>query len=356
MKTLFLASVLPLLFAFVACSDNANPAAGGDDDDDDDGTSSGEESSGGESSSSGSGATSSSSGSSGGSTSSGGSSGPFACPTGTTETTIRVATGNISNGNAQDYDDGTGLRIFKGLQPDIALVQEMNYRTNSDADLEAFVATGFGAPYKYYRAGPTDADLPNGIVSRYPFVASGEGVDDYVGGTRNFAWARLDVPGDNDVLAVSVHLATNGSKRVDEVPQLMSMISGIYHDGDLLVLGGDFNTSTRTDVGMAQIAARFVTAGPYPVDEVGNDGTNTNRNEVRDSGGEPKAKPYDWVIGDSATQARARTTQVGPLEFPDGLVFDSRVFSDLSLVPGVLATDSSLHQHMAVVRTFAVCE
>ena len=37
---------------------------------------------------------------------------------------IRIAAGNISSGNGQDYDQGHGIRIFQGVKPDIILIQE----------------------------------------------------------------------------------------------------------------------------------------------------------------------------------------------------------------------------------------
>lgn len=338
MRALFLSAVVPLFFVFAACSDREPPAS--------DGSSSGDEGS----SSSGEATSSSSSGGSSSGSSSGGRN-DFACGSGSTEKTIRIVAGNISNGNAQSYDDGTGLRIFKALAPDIALVQEMNYRSNSAADMDAFVSTGFGAEYKYQRgANVANGSISNGIVSRFPIREKGEEIDTQVGGTRTYVWARIDVPGDNDVLAISVHLATDASKRTTEAREINAMVDVIRRDGDLLVLGGDFNTDSREAEGVSTLSSHFVTDGPYPSDEDGNDGTNTNRLQ------EGKSKPYDWVVGDVALAARSRRTTLGNIEFLDGLVFDSRVFSDLSLVPGVEQTDSEQHQHMAVARTFAVCE
>lgn len=339
MRFLFVASIVPIFVALVACSDRENP--------DSDGSSSGGKSSSGEQSSS----SSSSGGSS--SSSSGSSGGPrnFACPTGTREKTLRIVAGNISNGNAQSYDDGSGLRIFKALAPDIALVQEMNYGSNSADDHAAFVATGFGDGYSYQRgANVANGSISNGVVTRFPILDEGEEIDTQVGGTRTYVWARVNVPGDRDVLAISVHFSTDAGKRTTEANEVNAMVDALHRDSDLVVLGGDFNTDTRESEGVSTLSARFVTTGPYPSDEDGNDGTNTNRLL------EGKDKPYDWVVGDSALAERSRRTTIGPIEFLDGLVFDSRVFSDLSLMPGVLQTDSELHQHMAVARTFAVCE
>lgn len=353
MRGLLSIAVSSFFFVFAGCG-------GTDSVDDGASTSSGSssghtvEADGGSSSSSSSSSGDAPSSSSGGSSSSSGNvSGPFACPSGTTESTVRVVAGNISNGNAQSYDDGSGLRIFKGLDADVALVQEMNYRQNRPVDLAEFVQHGFGDGFVYHRGGPnTNGAIPNGIVSRYPFVRdeggqpiAGEGQDSQVNGTRTFVWARIDIPGDQDLVAISVHLATNASKRGAEVTELLALVEQIAHDGDLLVLGGDFNTDSRSATGIAEMSGTFVTTGPYPVDEDGKDGTNINR-----------SKPYDWVVGNPELHARSRTTFIGEEPFVSGLVFDSRVWSDLSLVPPVLRDDSRAHQHMAVVRTFAVCE
>ena len=64
---------------------------------------------------------------------------------------IRIMAGNLTSGNGQNYDLGHGNRIFQGLDPDIALVQEMNYLDNTAADFSAWVTTNFGSGFSYYR-------------------------------------------------------------------------------------------------------------------------------------------------------------------------------------------------------------
>ena len=340
-RTLSLVPILPFLLAFVACSDNENTGA----------ASSSSSSSGEHGTSSGEQASSSGSATSSGGSSSGGSSGSagtsaFPCSDGLTETTVRIVTGNISSGNKQNYDDGEGLRIFKGLAPDIALVQEMNYKTNSDADFQEF-SNVIGQGFVFFHGSPNGpGKIPNGIVSRYP-LTGGELADPQSGDTRSFVWARIDVPGDHDVLAISVHLAIDSGNRDTEVTNLLNMVSNLVQPGDLIVLGGDFNTKARTDASVNALSARFVTAGPYPVDQNGNDGTSANRKD-----------PYDWVIGNGALDERSRPTVVGSMTYEHGLVFDSRGYPELSAVPGVLDTDSNATamQHMAVTRTFALCQ
>ena len=90
---------------------------------------------------------------------------------------VRIMAANITSGNLQSYDPGHGNRIFQGLKPDIALVQEMNFGNNTASALRAWVNANFGTGFSYFcEAG---AQIPNGIVSRYPILASGEWKDSY---------------------------------------------------------------------------------------------------------------------------------------------------------------------------------
>ena len=47
---------------------------------------------------------------------------------------VRVMAGNLSSGNRQSYDPGEGGRLFQGARPDVALIQEFNFGSGSDAD------------------------------------------------------------------------------------------------------------------------------------------------------------------------------------------------------------------------------
>src|SRR4051812_42931062 len=67
------------------------------------------------------------------------------------DTRIRVVTGNISSGNDQSYDPGHGIRIFRGLKPDVALIQEFNFGDNSTRAIRSFVDTAFGKEFHYFR-------------------------------------------------------------------------------------------------------------------------------------------------------------------------------------------------------------
>jgi endonuclease/exonuclease/phosphatase family metal-dependent hydrolase len=250
-------------------------------------------------------------------------------------------TANTSTGSAQSYDPGEGIRIFQGLQPDIALVQEANYRSNSAADIRAFIDTAFGTDFSYARE--DGAQIPNAVVSRFPIVESGTWSDPQVG-NRGFTWAHIQLPNTHDLWAVSLHLLTTDSaQRAAEAQSLVSLIQGKVPAGAEMIIGGDLNTDLRTEPCMSTLGALVGTSGPYPMDQAGNDNTSINRNH-----------PHDWVTVDSQLAAAEIPVAIGPDSFVHGLVFDSRVFTPLADVAPVQAGDSSAAgmQHMAVVRDF----
>jgi endonuclease/exonuclease/phosphatase family metal-dependent hydrolase len=249
---------------------------------------------------------------------------------------------NLSSGNLQSYDPGHGKRILQALKPDVVLIQEFNYGSNTPADLQSFVDTTFGAGFSYAREG---GQIPNGVISRYPILASGEWDDPEVS-NRDFVWAKIDLPGPADLWAISVHFLTGQSgPRTKEANALIAYVQAQIPDGQLVVLGGDFNTGTRNEGCVSTLSAEFMTEGPYPVDQDDNGNTNAYRNS-----------PYDWVVGSPELHALAVPTWIGSQSFPSGLVFDSRVYTPLSDVPPVLEDDSDATQmqHMAVVRDFVV--
>ncbi len=254
---------------------------------------------------------------------------------------VRIAAANVTSGNFQAYEL-PGIRILRALGPDVALVQELNYATNSDADIRSFVDQAFGTTYGYVRGA---GQIPNGVVSRYPILAGGSWVDPEVS-NRGFVWARVDVPGPLDVWAVSVHfLTTSAAKRELEAIALRAFVEANVPVADYLVIAGDFNTDTRTEPCVATLAAVVSTEAPYPVDQNANSSTNANRN-----------KPYDWILADADLDPLRVPSVIGTSSYPDGLVFDTRVFTPLAEVPPALATDSAAAsmQHMAVVKDFAL--
>jgi endonuclease/exonuclease/phosphatase family metal-dependent hydrolase len=255
---------------------------------------------------------------------------------------LRVVASNLSSGNDQSYTAGHGQRILQGLGPDVILMQEFNYGTDSDADIATFVAS-LGPSFTYTRE--ARRGVPNGVVSRFPIVQSGTW-DDPETSTREFVWARIDVPGPKDLWAVSMHLLTaNPSTRNKQAQALVAKIHDQVPEGDYLVFGGDFNTDSRGESCLRTFAQIARTSAPYPADGTGVAGTSR-----------PRAKPYDWVLAGTSLDGRRIPTEIGSQAFPNGLVFDSRKFAPLTDVAPVLRDDSNARnmQHMAVVRDFAI--
>lgn len=249
--------------------------------------------------------------------------------------------GNISSGNKQSYDPGEGIRIFQGLKPDIVLIQEWNYGSGTDAVMRTFVDTTFGTSFSYFRE--SGAQIPNGVISRYPILASGEWDDPKVS-NRDFAWARIDIPGDKDLWAISVHfLTTSATNRNDEAESLKDFIEANVPESDYLVIGGDFNCDNRSEGLFTTLSDTVVTASPYPADKNGNQNTNASR-----------GKPYDGVYADTDLNALKTSVVIGNSTFANGLVVDTRVYTPLSEISPAQASDSgaSQMQHMAVVKDF----
>ena len=259
--------------------------------------------------------------------------------------TIRTVAANITSGNSQSYE-GPGTRILQGLQPDVVMLQEFNVgASSSTAEVRAWVNTTFGTEFSYFRE--TYSGIPNGIISRWPIVASGSW-DDTTISDRGFAWARIDIPGDKNLWVVSVHLkASSGSssQRQSQAQQLVSYIQANVPPGDFLLIGGDCNTYSYNEACLGTLGEIVDVSAPRPVDQAGDADTNSGR-----------SSPYDWVLAEPGLDALETPVQIGSLSFANGLVFDSRVFSPLSLVSPVLSTDSAATnmQHMAIVRAFSV--
>jgi endonuclease/exonuclease/phosphatase family metal-dependent hydrolase len=259
-----------------------------------------------------------------------------------TDVRVRLMAANITSGNLQSYDPGHGLRIFQGTKPDVVMIQEFNYGNNSASAIRGFVDTAFGPGFHYYREG--GAQIPNGVISRWPILAAGEWDDPYVA-NRDFAWARIDIPGPRDLWVVSVHLLTDGSKRNPEAINLVQRIQANIPAGDFLSIAGDFNTDSRTESCLTTFKQVVVTDGPHPADKNGREGTNASRE-----------KPYDHVLVDADLRAYQTATVIGGSTFPAGLVVDTRVYSPLSEISPAQSGDSGATnmQHMAVIKDFLI--
>ncbi|HYO73952.1 MAG TPA: endonuclease/exonuclease/phosphatase family protein, partial [Archangium sp.] len=251
---------------------------------------------------------------------------------------LRLMAANTTSGTAQSYDPGHGIRIFQGTKPDVVMIQEFNYTSGS---IRSFVDTAFGPNFYYYRE--TGAQIPNGVISRYPILAAGEWTDTQVS-NRDFAWARIDSPGPKDLWVVSVHLLTRSSSvRNTEAVNLVNYIKAQVPAGDYLAIGGDFNTDSRSEPCFDAFSQVVTTSGPHPADKNGIGGTNASRE-----------KPYDHVLVDADLRAYQTATVIGSSSFSAGLVVDTRVYSPLSEISPAQSGDSGATsmQHMAVIKDF----
>lgn len=268
----------------------------------------------------------------------------------TTNTTLRVMAANITTGNNQRYE-GPGMRIFRALQPDVIAVQEFNYASpngagiSTPAAIREMVDSAFGTNFFYYREAGSGYFIPNGIISRWPILTNGTWDDAQVP-DRGFAWARIDIPGTNDLYVVSVHLHSGGgsSSRAAEATNLRALIQASFPSNAFIVVAGDFNTDTRSETALNTFRT-FLSDAAIPTDQAGDPDTNLSR-----------AKPYDYVLSSFNLASNQTTTVVGTNRFANGLVFDSRV-RPLLFDPSVVFTNDSSAvnmQHMAVVKDFRI--
>lgn len=265
---------------------------------------------------------------------------------------IRIVAANLTSGNQQTYSpdngnhsnpEGAGARILKGLKPDVILIQEFN----TTVPVRQWVNQTLGEEYSFYQETYEDVPnfIPNGVISRYPIIESGEW-DDPTQTNRDFAWAKIRLPNGKNLWAISVHLySKKPGVRAEEAKVLLEKINTLIPKEDLVVLGGDFNTRSREEACVKLLYGFFRDAEHEPTDQTGEENTNANRN-----------RPYDWVLADAELEAAATPVKIGGADFPGGLVFDSRVFTPLTDVPPVQQSDSATPnmQHMAVVRDFLI--
>lgn len=249
---------------------------------------------------------------------------------------VTIASANLSDNTSQAYED-PGIRILQALHPDIVAIQEFNYKAGTSQDL---VRRLFGPGFHFARE-KGGARLPNGILSRWPILASGQWEDPYVG-NRSFAWATLDIPGPKPLHVVSVHLVQNhAERRGPEARHLLQLIRKTFPEDDYVVLCGDLNINSRESEALAELTAWFDDSA-QPADQEGNKNTNAGR-----------SRPYDFVLPNPALAKHHVPTTLGGKKFPAGLVFDTRLWSPPP--PPAEWEDSSRNlQHLPVLKTFRI--
>lgn len=261
---------------------------------------------------------------------------------------IRVVAANLTSDNQQSYSpdngnhsnpEGAGARILMALKPDIVMIQEFN----TSVPARQWINKTLGEDFVFMAE--KGLQIPNGIISRFPIVASGSW-DDPVLNNREFAWAHLRLPEQRDLWVVSVHLHSKGeASRATQTAALAKFIAANVPKDALLLIGGDFNTRTTGESCFKELASVVVIPEHPPADQHGEISTNANRN-----------RPYDWVLASRSLDQWAIPVKLADAVFSNGLVFDSRVFEPLEKVAPVRKIDSGVPnmQHMAVVRQFRV--
>ena len=257
---------------------------------------------------------------------------------------VTVVSANLTSGGSAIYQ-GAGERILQALTADVVAIQEFN-PTNAAGHRE-FVDLNFGTNF-FYCVEPTGA-LPNGVISRWPILAWGEW-DDPLLTDRDFVWATVDVPGGRPLHVVSVHLkagstAEEKAKRIEQAQLLTNYIAQAgYHPADYVVACGDLNIQGRTETAL-QILATALSDAHKPTDQSGDTDTNQGRD-----------KPYDVVLPGAYLDARHLPVRFGGLTFPEGLVFDTRLWSAATIPhPAQVADSATLSmQHMGVAKLFGL--
>lgn len=270
-----------------------------------------------------------------------------------TNARVRVIAANLTSGSNQRYETA-GLRILKGLKPDVVAIQEFNYASpnglgvNTTAALREMIDSTFGTNFVYFRE--SGYAIPNGVISRYPILASGSWADSDTGvNDRGFAWARIDLPGTNDLYVVSVHLkagsaSSDEARRGAEAAEVTDLIRTNFSVNAWVVLAGDMNIFAETEPAVATFNT-VLSDKPVPADLTG--GTNTNQG---------RTERYDRILVGFPITNRLTSVVLPSRTLPSGLVFDSTNYTPLSDVAPVQQSDSTAFgmQHMAVVKDFQI--
>ena len=263
-----------------------------------------------------------------------------------------VATANLTSGtnlvnDTTTYDDPAG-RILEALQPDVVLIQE--WVLKSGTTYRGFVDQYFGTNYSYYVESQTGQYAqPNGIISRWAITNSGAWTDDEVF-NRDFAWARIDLPGLRNLNVVSVHLKATGSNATEDAAtrliEARDLTNHLAQAGwsadDYLAVGGDLNLTNRTEMTL-RVLTNVVSDAHQPADQNGDKDTNSGR-----------FRPYDVILPNGWLDARHVPVACYGYTFTNGMVFDTRLAWANGVPPPATAADSAAFnmQHMAVLKVF----
>jgi len=279
---------------------------------------------------------------------------------------LKIMAANVSK--VGTYAREESIRIFQGMEPDVVLLQEWVVTTTNT--YRNYVDEAFGAEFYYYLGDSSGSGwgyMPNGIVSRWEIQTAGSWEDTSISPSadNDFAWADIDLPGDVDLLAVSVHLKADAGEEARRVAQ--AQVIKDYVEGHLalnpsssyVVVGGDLNAESQYEWCIQTFATFLEPTNYRPADRLGDENTNQSR-----------TKPYDWIMPNQLLDDLHSTLVIGTenYTYSDGIVFDSHIFSRWSdtttagpgtplwNLPPVLYGDShsSEMDHMGVMKTFDI--
>jgi len=261
--------------------------------------------------------------------------------------TASLMAANTTSGSNQEYE-GPGNRIFQALCPDVVMIQEFNVTNGTTAAAyRTWVNQNFGTNFSYY-VQTNGVSIPNGIISRWPITSAGVW-DDTTLSDRDFVWAKIQLPGTQQLQAVSVHIKASSSssdvnQRTAEARALTNYIAqaGWLTNG-YVAIAGDFNLYSTNEACMQVLTANTVTDRRQPADQFGDKETNAAREN-----------PYDRVLTSTNLDVRLRTFNLWGYSYANGIVYDTRITWASGLPLPSLAADSGAvnMQHMAVMKVF----
>ncbi|MCB1071103.1 MAG: choice-of-anchor D domain-containing protein, partial [Kiritimatiellae bacterium] len=262
--------------------------------------------------------------------------------------TLSIMTANLVSGTnlvggVTSYDE-TGLRLIQRLRPDVLAIQEW---VITNASYRAFVDAVLGTNYYYYVEPESDSfPIPNGVISRYPFVATNEWADSYVG-ARDHVHVEIDLPGPRNLQLVSVHFKAGDADfaiRENEARELTNYIATAgFPTNDYLVIAGDLNLSNRSETALTVLTSQWVTDASQPTDSEGDTDTNLGKNA-----------PYDFVLPNDVLETDHLALPFAGVTFPDGMVFDANQWGDHPLPARVGDTYQLNRTHHPVMKLFSL--
>lgn len=236
-----------------------------------------------------------------------------------------------------------GERIIQGLAPDVIGIQEWNTTGETRrAWVDRVLGTGFAF---YVESEGGGCEMPNGVISRWPILDSGEWYDPEVS-NRDFAWATIQIPAGKLLHVVSVHLKAGSltedrTRREAQARALTNRIATAFASTNFVALVGDLNLGSTSEACYTTLAS-LLSDSRRPEDQNGDRDTNI-----------PRSERYDFVLPNALLNANHQTLTVDGETFTEGMVFDSRLWPD---PPGSIATDDSAAsgiQHLAVMKRFS---